>query len=149
MVTFNPDKKFLSNNSFPCVLVFDTDLQGAWEFGHKEDIKWGFPRVYPLYREVCMEKYKTAPGSSLLIEDSEYKIGLLFTKRNRNEQSKEDMTKNFINSVVDLFRKLPDDAWIYSPILGREDKMFPSYLVELRRLTKLYNHHWHIYTKGE
>lgn len=139
------DKEFIVENNTECVLVIDVDMHGAWETGYHEQMRYAFPRAYDIYREACL-KGNDIVGSSMIIEDSGYKIAILFVKKHRKDL-KEKLLKNFSKALADMLQKVPSDLWIYSPILGRKDKAFNELIVEINRQTYLQKNNWFIYKK--
>lgn len=102
------------------VFVVDVNCQGLWEDHELELMRWILPRVYSIYRKICITEYKMRPGTAVLIEENGYRVVLMFTKNHRHE-SKEVMLANFSKCVDNLFRLVPKNVEIYSPIIGRRD----------------------------
>lgn len=132
-------------------IVIDTDLQGAWEMGDNEMVKWSFPRAYEVYRKYCLGRL-IQPGNCLLIEDGDNKIAMLITKRHRNDPK--PMVLNYFQMAMkDFVRKIPCDEFIYSPILGRRDKCFDEMKILLNGICKETKSNpgytWFVYTNGE
>lgn len=146
MVKFESDKEFLIDNPYPCTLVIDTDMNGAWEHGYHEQLKYTFPRAFEIYKSMCFYNHQNAVGTSVVIEEAGYKIGILFTKKHR-KTSPEETLKNFKKALANFLEKISSDTWIYSPILGRHDRMFPQYIIEINRLVSKDNFNWFVYKK--
>lgn len=146
------DKKFIMDmNEGEGVIVIDADCQGAWELGDQEQMKNAFPRAYEMYHRQCV-KGLAKVGTSMLVEDSGYKIVILFTKKHRKD-SKELVITNFNLALEDMMRKVSSDIFIYSSILNRADRCFADILQALRRITGPINgsagYNWFIYNKKE
>lgn len=140
------NKEFITENKpGEGVLVLDTHLQGAWETSDHARLRWSFPRTYKAYQATCFKDYKRV-GTSMLLEEDGYKIALLFTRQNRKE-SKEKMMDNLSLALQDLFRKVPCDVYLYSPILARSDGCFNEIVLMLNKLTKPMNYIWHVCRK--
>lgn len=116
------------------VFVIDVDLQGLWFGPEHSQFRDAFPKVYNLYRNICIHDYKNRLGTSILLEESGYKVALLVTKKTRKTKP-EDALKYFESSIKHLFSIVPSDVFLFSPILARRDGNFNNYLVALSRLT--------------
>lgn len=144
------DKHFVMEmNIDEGAVVIDADLQGAWEFGDQEQMRYAFPRAYNAYNRLCMNGLARV-GTALIVEDCGYKIVILFTKRHRND-SKELTLSNFRLAIDDMIRKIPSDVFVYSPILGRADHCFDEMLKVIYRIGEEINgsagYNWFVYNK--
>lgn len=143
------DKQFIMDmgSDVTGAVVIDADLQGAWEFGDQEQMKWSFPRAYEFYRQHCL-KGLARVGTCLLVEDSGYKVAILITKKHRKD-SKETVLKNFEAAIQDLTRKVPSDVFIFSPVLGRADHCFSemiSFIVKVcKEIDGSVGYNWCVY----
>jgi len=143
-------KKFIEDiQSDSGVMVIDADLQGAWELGDQKEMRLAFPRAYEMYHRNCILGLARV-GTSMLIEDSGYKIVILFTKKHRKD-SKELVVTNFKLALDDMLHKVSSDIFIYSSILGRVDGCFNEILQLLYRTVGMKDgfagYNWYIYNK--
>lgn len=148
--------KFVNDALIPSVFkdsgifVIDSDLQGTWATGEQRYFKESFPRLYDHYVRTCFVDRHFRVGSAMLVESEGYNFAILFTKEHRDAKKNcEPLIHNFCKAVEDLFRLVPSDVWIYSPILGRNDQAFSSYLVNINSIIKneKCDRNWYIYTK--
>lgn len=144
------DKQFIMEmNDGEGVIVIDADLQGAWEIGDQEQVKWAFPRAFEMYHRYC-QTGKAKVGTCMLVDDSGCKIAILFTKKHRKDP-KELVLTNFNLAIDDMLRKVPSDNFIYSPILGRIDHCFDEMLEKIRKvgasIDGALGYNWFIYNK--
>lgn len=148
MITFINKEFITDNHPQEGVLVIDTDLQGTWEFQEHARFRWAFPNTYRLYQKTCMYDYNRA-GTCLLTEEGGYKLALLFSRVHRKD-SKEDMLVNISKAIDELFRKVPCDVFIYSPVLARKDKCFDVIRQGIKQkltVNGVASRNWFIYRK--
>lgn len=151
MLRFISKQFLIDMDNHTGAIVIDSDMQGAWELGDQAQMKLAFPRAYEMYHRHCQLGLAKV-GTCMLVEDSGYKIVILFTKKHRKD-SKALIISNFNLALDDMMSKVPADVFIYSPILGRADHCFTEMLESLYRIVRTVNgvvgYNWFIYNKKE
>jgi hypothetical protein len=144
------DKQFITDmTNVSGAIVIDADTQGAWEWGDHKYMRLAFPRAYSVYRTCCRAGF-AKQGNCIVVDDSGYKIVILFTKRHRND-SKEIVIKNFASALKQMINRVSSDIFIYSSILGRDDHCFDEMIPAIKSITNTIDntvgYNWFVYNK--
>lgn len=151
MVSFVNEDFLSSDLQGRGVLVVDCNLQGLWETGLLKAMKSVFPKTYRRYMRLCLfgnkdhKLYKA--GDAIMFEEDGYKFVFLITKT-RRKTDKEEILKNMEQAIKNMMALVPSDIYLYSPVLGREDKCFTETLKIMRRLAQPEMRTWYIYRKN-
>ncbi len=128
------------------VYVLDVNLQGAWEFGDHRLMQMAFPKTHAYYQAICRKPLTFPPGKVIFCEEHGFKIALLITKKNRKDCNLVAI-KNFEKALAEMLHLLPSDVWIYSPILGRQDKLMGTYATIINKNINKDKRYWQVFTK--
>lgn len=129
-------------------MVIDCNLQGVWETGVLRKMKTIFPKMYKNYIYLCLSgSHLYKPGDAIAFSEDGYNFVFLMTK-NRRKTSKEDILSNFEKAVKNLLFLVPSDVYLYSPVMGREDKCFSECLKIMKKLVNPERREWFIYRKN-
>lgn len=119
------------------ITVLDVDTQGAWELYDHSYMRDAFPKVYSEYKLLCYNDPNLV-GTAKLFDEGGYRVVLLFTRKNRNEQ-KDVVLNNFSKCIFNLMNLISSELFIYSPIIGRRDKVFNEMVKIINDATKKAN----------
>lgn len=114
------------------LFVIDANLQGIVEY---EGFAENFPKAFNIYQKVCRFNYKNRVGKIMIVEENNKRLAFLFTRQNRNEKE-EVILENFNKCLIQLFNIVPSDIFIYSPFLGRKQRLTTKYFNAIRRVEK-------------